>query len=410
MDSPTEAATHTPGTSLHGDVSPVVEPLTPIALRPDPMVPGEQSVLQEETLGPQPPFMGPTEPQVGQFGPERAETRSELEEMRRWLKAAEEHEELKALRELRRLYNEGDPTTLLTLQKGLSQARVSLSSSTSNLPRPEPPQVYSKKSRAEYNRWERDCEGYFLRVPLSFNTEAKKVDFGVRYIAEKLKSLWAAHCLSAKNQFPTWTPTWVTLKKVMLNALGTPGERRQNAYNMIKHCKQRPGQSPTDLLDYMRPLWEELGPTHLEDMQVLEYMAALNNSIQLDLYLIPHERRSTIPAMEEQANIIYRRQPLKGSARAASPKEPGRAAKNNSKKHRKNISGSEGDEKTPKNDNGTKRGFADPKRANRRPFRPPGLKPTCFACGEVGHIRPNCPNGLASKKDNGKPLSGKEKG
>lgn len=61
----------------------------------------------------------------------------------------------------------------------------------------------------------------------------------------------------------------------MLNTLGTPAKRQQLAYKSLKRCKQRPSQSPFNLLDYMRPLWEELGDFYLEEMKVLEYTAAL---------------------------------------------------------------------------------------------------------------------------------------
>ena len=61
----------------------------------------------------------------------------------------------------------------------------------------------------------------------------------------------------------------------MLNALGTPSERKQQAYETLKRTHQKPGQSPTDLLDYLRPLWEELGTSQTTELQVLEYISTL---------------------------------------------------------------------------------------------------------------------------------------
>lgn len=229
--------------------------------------------------------------------------------------------------------------------------------------------MYHKHNRAEYNRWERDCEGYFVQSPSRFQIEARKVEFGVRYVAENLKTLWQAHVASNLHLAPLWTPTWLELKTVMLNALGTPAERRQAAYEALKRCRQRPGQSPTDLLDYMRPLWEELGDFHPEEMKVLEYTAALHDSIHKDLYLIPYDRRTTLPAVEEQANIISRRLPSKGagyqSLSQGSTNQPKKAGRN-SRKHQKSPSGSEGDGRTPKNAKGGNSGQSGQKNANRK--------------------------------------------
>ena len=92
----------------------------------------------------------------------------------------------------------------------------------------------------------------------------------------------------------------------MLNALGSPQERKQVAYDCLKRAQQRPSQNPTDLLDYMRPLWEELGSSRTPEVQVLEYTAALREDIKKSLLLLPIDRRSTLPQVEEHANLIFR--------------------------------------------------------------------------------------------------------
>ena len=88
---------------------------------------------------------------------------------------------------------------------------------------------------------------------------------------------------------PLQTLTQLELKTVMLNALGTPAKRRQAAYKALKQYKQQLGQLLTDLLDYMRPLQEELRDFYLEEIKVLKYTAALYNLVQKDLYLIPYK-------------------------------------------------------------------------------------------------------------------------
>jgi hypothetical protein len=42
------------------------------------------------------------------------------------------------------------------------------------------------------------------------------------YISEPLKTLWRAYCLVEEVAYPGWIPTWMGLKTVMLNSLGTP--------------------------------------------------------------------------------------------------------------------------------------------------------------------------------------------
>lgn len=250
----TEPTNPTPGTPPPALQSPIeAEDGEGTADRQVP-VPAEHEVARETTQSPGLRIRGVAAANLAQAEPTDASPSTELEEMRAWLKRTEELEELRALRELRARYEAGDLTAIQSLQKVALQTKATLAEPSSNLPRPDPPQLYQKHNRAEYNRWERDCEGYFVQSPTRFIVEARKIDFGLRYVAENLKTLWQAHLASNLRAAPLWTPTWAELKEVMLNALGTPAERRQVAYESLKRCRQRLGQSPTDLLDYMRPL------------------------------------------------------------------------------------------------------------------------------------------------------------
>ncbi|KAF1365600.1 hypothetical protein EJ07DRAFT_150119 [Lizonia empirigonia] len=257
-----------PGTSPLGVQPTIPEERVEELEEPPAGVQGEQELLQEETQNLGLRIRGAAAANRAQTGPIQDNSLSELEELCAWLKATEEQEELSALREIRRKYDPGDSATILSLQRGVPQARTAPAAPSSNLPRPDPPTTYQKLNRAEFNRWERDCEGFFLQSPANFRTEGQKVDFGLRYISESLKTLWQAHCSSKARDSLSWMPTWVDLKQVMLDALGTPAERRQAAYEALKRCRQRTGDSPTDLLDYLRPLWEELGEFHSPEMQV----------------------------------------------------------------------------------------------------------------------------------------------
>jgi hypothetical protein len=57
----------------------------------------------------------------------------------------------------------------------------------------------------------------------------------------------------------------------------------------------------------MRPLWAELKIKKNPKLKVLEFIGALTPQIQKDLFLLPTDRRDTLAAVEEQANVIYRR-------------------------------------------------------------------------------------------------------
>jgi hypothetical protein len=81
------------------------------------------------------------------------------------------------------------------------------------------------------------------------------------YVLDLLRTLWESNVVIYMTATLGWMATWVGLKAVMLNLLGTLSERRKLAYDAIKKIRQESGRSPTDLFDYMRPLWEELGLT-----------------------------------------------------------------------------------------------------------------------------------------------------
>jgi hypothetical protein len=345
----------------------------------------------------------PTIPSSANLSQSTTTTQTELEGLQKWYQEAKEREEIQSLRLLKAQYEAGDRSMFAKTSAAplLGNQPQALSAS---LPRPEPPQTYSKRNRAEYNRWERDCESFFLRSPANFVVEAQKVEFGLRYVSETLKTLWKLHCDANFHRTPLWTPTWANVKQVMLGALGTPAERQQTAFESLKRCRQRSNQSPTDLLDYMRLLWEELGASRTPEVQVLEYITALLPQIQRDLFLLPVDRRDTLPQVEEHANVIYWRHSYLDWNNQ--PEKP--------KKQQRSHSGSEGETKTPKKS----------KKDNKRPFKPkqpkkdadaPNTTFLCYGCREAGHIRPNCPKAgdkskLTSPKDKPTNEAGKEKG
>jgi hypothetical protein len=345
----------------------------------------------------------PLRPPTGHNRPPILSISEELQEMRAWLESTQAQEELQTLRELRARYEAGDITAVRAVSSSQGGVAMPPAMPSAALPRPQPPQQFSKRNRAEYNRWERDCEGFFTRSSANFVREQQKVDFGVMYISEPLKTLWRAHCLVEQTVFLAWIPMWASLKTVMFNSLGTPQERRRLAYEQLKSCRQRVGQSLTELLDYLRPLWEELGPTVTPELQVIEYTSALRIEIQRDLERLPVTMRSTIPMIEEQANIIYRRTPSSRDHRDHSGKQkPNR--------QRTGSDGSEGDGKPLKKlkklrgyQTGPKRGKRTESSTTQRPI-------TCYNCGQSGHKSFDCTNPAKPGSDPRKEKSGKDQG
>jgi hypothetical protein len=373
--------------------------------RATPSIDGSEDDIEEEVeeVRVQGTPTEPARPTIALNGSEPPTISEELLQMRAWLASAKAQEELRVLRELRARYDAGDITAIGAVSNGQGGTVLPPAISTGALPRPEPPQQFAKRNRAEFNRWERDCEGFFTRSAANFILEQQKVDFGVMYISEPLKTLWRAHCLVEEVAYPGWIPTWMGLKTVMLNSLGTPQERRKLAYEQLRSCRQRVGQTPTELLDYLRPLWEELGSTVTPELQVIEYTSALRSDIQRDLERLPTAMRCTIPMVEEQANIIYRRTPTNHD----------HSHKNDRKKpnhFRARSDGSGGDANPPKKAKNPRAGQHGPKRDKSGATREKTIPVTCYNCGQAGHYSYNCTNPAKPGSDPRKENAGKGKG
>lgn len=295
--------------------------------------------------------------------------------------------EVKRLTELWRQYEQGDLDALQQAEAALNPtgaAPIQPLSTRSNLPRPEPPHRYEKKTRADYDEWVRDNEDYHRNNRADFTSEGQKVSFGLRYISQALRTVWEVYVKQKQTQNPMWAPTWLDLKEKMLEVQGTAQERKQAAFESVKACKQRPGQSPTDLLNYLRPLWVELGEIdRLSDYRIVaEYTAALNEDIKRELHYIPPQGRQTLSQVETEANRIYRKLAKEGKGKKAQPKD---------KRGASSTSDVEQGPKQPKKPRKDKeKGHQkkiDPERAKkgRTEFR-------CYACGQLGHGVPTCPD------------------
>ena len=342
-------------------------------------------------------------PTVAHNGPLEDDLDRELRELEAWHEKATKQEKIARLRAAQAKYNAGDVQALQLVANDSQPAALISPAPTSGLPRPEPPHVFTKRNRADFNRWKRDCERYFDRLPANFSQEWQKVDFGAQYLSETMKSLWEAYRLDQPKNNPIWEPTWEAMKAVMLGSLGTLSERRQRAYEALHRAKMLPHGTPTELLDYMRPYWEELGETHGPELQVMGYIHALPEEIQKQLFMYPEERRVTLTQVEEAANTIYRQR-----ARSKNPRDE-KPAKDQSKQT-KGSKDNKGPKETPKR---AKEGSPSHNSQKRPRGSQPKANPsavTCYGCGEAGHIQPNCPNPNTSKKPKEGSEVGKGKG
>lgn len=180
----------------------------------------------------------------------------------------------------------------------------------------------------------------------------------------------------AEHEDPEEGLSWNAFKTVMLNALGTRQKREQQAFESLKNTKQRPNQSPTDLLGYFRPLWEELGSSHTLRMEALEFTAALRDDIRKDLMKLPLDQRDTLPAIEESANIIFRQNGKQKETRDS------KSNKGQSRPRDKSSDREETrkDQKKPKYRH---QGYKNPKRLDARDTRPASSEIKCYFFDKV---------------------------
>ena len=185
----------------------------------------------------------------------------------------------------------------------------------------------------------------------------------------------------------------------MLNALGTPYERRIRASAALKICKQRIGDSPTELLNYMRNLWEEIAPVPPET-QAIDFVNALHPWIQKDLALQDAQKRLSLRDCEEMANISYRRQGPR--------KDPnyGRKRGRGNRPEKRNTSDANDSTKTYRGPPHNKRRRFTPKGDNSSQDNSWKSKVTCYNCNKLGHFSSEC---RSPKKDQNKD-QGKESG
>lgn len=175
------------------------------------------------------------------------------------------------------------------------------------------------------------------------------------------------------------------------------------AYEQLQKAKQLPSQSPTELLDYLRLIWEELGTEYNLQLQVLSYVAALRTEIREDVERLLISMREHLWQVEEQANISHRRLHHQRLNRDNQNKLKEQKRQGNHPK-------TEGNTKDPKGRKRGKLGQNGSLRNKKFGSGPKKKKIKCFNCREPGHYLNKCKNEKKPRLDPREEKTGKDKG
>jgi Zinc knuckle len=257
----------------------------------------------------------------------------------------------------------------------------------SQLPKPQPPTKFAGKGRHEWDKWKKECEKFFIRVPHAFETEAQRTEFAYEHLGDTQQERWD----NVKAAWPVAEQTWERMKEYMLLSLGTEQERKASAFARIKRATQG-NRTPSDLLQYLRVQWRELGMQD-EEIQILEFKAALSDEIQKRLFYVPGVEYHSLSKMELDAEETYRdiKRESSKSAQKQTPSETKNSRKrswsaaNNPRTHqnRQQQSGP-----SSSKEDRSKEDRSNPNKEGKPKSDRPG--PKCYNCNKIGHIAKNC--------------------
>ena len=329
--------------------------------------------------------------------------RQRLQELREWHQSALEEEELRQLLSIRQRVQQGDTSALYESIGGPKSPKQTLTGPDAGAPRPEKPTQFNNRDRAQYNRWERECEATFRGSPKNFSIDALKIDFGLRYISESLRSAWEAASHDNLRKNPAWRATWTEFKTVMLNALGPPEQRKLSAHKALKILKQDWSQDPNDLLSKLDTHWTELGDSYTEEQRKMDFIGAMVPTVQKELLLLEPSQRSTISEINARARLIWDRNrrdklpvPKADNKKSGQDKPAATPARGSSKTR-----------KRPGEPKGAQPGADDVSKTRNDDKRP---KVTCHNCGKVGHTSAQCWNLKPETPKPDEAKTGKDKG
>ena len=327
----------------------------------------------------------------------------QLQELREWRQRALDEQELRHLQEIKRRFEQGDTSALTEGVLPAPRVEETLHEPNAGAPRPEKPTQFTNRDRAEFNCWARDCEATFRGSPKTFQTDAIKIDFGLRYITDPLRSTWDAYTHDQQRKDSAWEPSWENLKTVMVDSLGPPEQRKLVAHRALKQVRQDWSQDPNDLLAKLDTLWTELGDSYPEEQRIMDFVGALTPTIQKELLLLDPAQRSTLTDVNSRARLIWDR------TRKDTPKASRSGGSRGNRPHSppKNEGGNEKTWKRPRRETPDRRQDRNFNKVWRRDAR---SNITCFNCKEPGHIARDCEKAQANNPRPSETTPGKGRG
>jgi uncharacterized protein YjiS (DUF1127 family) len=356
-----------------------------------------------EPRHPETEHSGASRPDAAQGEPTSNEVAAQLQELRAWRQREQNRIELARLIELKRKVDEGDISLLEDDLPHPPLLRADEPVANLGAPRPKDPETFTNRDRLQYNCWARDCETIFRGAPRLFATDVQRVDFGVRFLDETMRSTWETHRNDQLRQNSLWAPTWTQLKAVMLDCLGPEAIRRLSAHTQLKRAKQKPDQDPNHLMSELNVLWSELGDHYTEEQRKMDFLGALLPDIQKELLLRDQSEIPTVTAL----NILARFHWNKGKRTAMIVNQPHPQRERDSKSSSDIRAGNPQTRKKPRRISAAKK---DPTQSKLDQNGPKGDTPVCWTCNQPGHVKRDCPMRKSSSKGPLNGDSGKGKG
>jgi hypothetical protein len=246
--------------------------------------------------------------------------------------------------------------------------------------KPKDPTLYSGASLKQYRDYIRDCELSYKNAPESFPTEEDLITWAMQFLTGDTKESWWAQYELMQDAGEELT--WDFYKQYILDAQLDPVNRGIDAAIQFNKAAQREGQTTRAFATYLATLEDQL-PKYSEAHRVQTLFSKLRVELQLAI-----TNTGAVPATREALIVLATTKERNLRKAAATGATKMRGSHTSFSRSKENLSSRH-------------RGDKDKSHEQRTSSAPRPL-PTCYACGEVGHISPNCTKKPSSLRDKGK--------